>query len=463
MLERLRSQLGAARTGIIVEGVIATAGGALIIAVTQGGGTTITCDRNAATSSELTTQVAAATAGQTVCLTANIDYGAWTGTNKAITVAAADGANPKISLNLGSGDTGFTIDGNHRQWNDTTGLTITGANFFGGTTGPTNITIKDSYFVGTASANPDDDGACTVGGAVQSNGCIEVTLDPAMTPRNVLIQHNVFKNINAHRHNNGDPSCETWPVTATEANIHMTNEGNSGYTFDKNLLLDTTADGFKIGGNATITNNMIVNDKPPINPDPECRHTDDMQLFSGRGSHIRGNWLKGGCLEGIDGFDGMGIITIEHNIVTTCNAHHITLLGQDVAHGDVRFNTIAAGTAPNERIECGAKTGDPTSILSMYNNVARRISLDGGNGGGCSPTRNDHNLCDTACGNGTSQLTGTPVFVGGSDVSLWDTMEDACLAPGSPGITGADDGGQVGLCGGDWNPATDGPPEGEGY
>ena len=56
----------------------------------SGGSGSITCNLNAATSN-FSSQVSAASGGQTICL-ASGNYGTWSGTNKAITIAAASGA-----------------------------------------------------------------------------------------------------------------------------------------------------------------------------------------------------------------------------------------------------------------------------------------------------------------------------------------------------------------------------------
>ncbi|MEJ0073160.1 MAG: hypothetical protein WDN27_03735 [Candidatus Saccharibacteria bacterium] len=84
-----------------------------------------------ATSATFAAQVNAAIAGQTVCL-ATGDYGTWTGTNKAITIKAADGATPQMKVNFDAGDSSFTLDG----------MTEMG----GFINGSSNITIKNSKF-----------------------------------------------------------------------------------------------------------------------------------------------------------------------------------------------------------------------------------------------------------------------------------------------------------------------------
>jgi hypothetical protein len=89
------------------------------------------CDLSA-TPSTFAAQVAASQAGQTVCL-AGGNYGTWSGTNKAITIRAAQGATPLMRFNFSTGDQSFTVDG------------VNGA---GGTitNGAHDITVRNSTF-----------------------------------------------------------------------------------------------------------------------------------------------------------------------------------------------------------------------------------------------------------------------------------------------------------------------------
>ena len=69
----------------------------------------LACSRTATTAT-FGAQVAAAAAGETVCL-ASGDYGTWGGTNKPITVGPAPGAAVSMGISFGSGDGGFTLAG----------------------------------------------------------------------------------------------------------------------------------------------------------------------------------------------------------------------------------------------------------------------------------------------------------------------------------------------------------------
>ena len=96
------------------------------------------CDRTA-TPSTFAAQVAAADAGDAICLQTG-SYGTWTGTDKAITVKADSGARPSMKFSFGSGDRGFTLDG------------IVDA---GGTVnaGAEDITVRDSTFTSQATVD----------------------------------------------------------------------------------------------------------------------------------------------------------------------------------------------------------------------------------------------------------------------------------------------------------------------
>ena len=117
------------------------------------------CNLNA-TPSTFAAQVNAATAGQTICL-ATGNYGTWTGTNKAITIAAASSASPQMQVSFGSGDSGFTLDG----------MTAMGGNI----AGASNVTIKDSTFtsgldIGSGNSNVVLDGNTHNWNAVYNGG-----------------------------------------------------------------------------------------------------------------------------------------------------------------------------------------------------------------------------------------------------------------------------------------------------
>lgn len=378
---------------------------------------------SAASLAALNTAIAAASAGQTVCLGQTGSYGTWTGTTKAITITPSAGVNPTIALAFTTTVGNFTVDGGRSTWDDSTGLSITGADFTG--TGVHDVTIKNSYITGTG-----------VGGVVE--------IDGPNPPAHLTFDHNVFHDI----------------TKPTEAAIRISYNppGNADITIERNLFRDNHADGVKYGSGAVrILNNKFL--RITDNNDPDI-HSDAIQLFSGEDSVIRGNWVDT-CDQAISGFDGMDNALISHNVVVHCTNHWFTQQYDGyVGHAStVEFDTIGdADGADNCTTQ--TKTGYQASITKIRNNVARSIILDDGPGGNitCTPTQDTNNLVNSGATAGN--INGTPLFVGGSSPT---TFAGFCLTSSSPGFTGATDGTQVGLCGGDYNSATDGPPVGEGF
>ncbi len=82
-----------------------------------------------------------------------------------------------------------------------------------------------------------------------------------------------------------------------------------------------------------------------------------------------------------------------------------------------------------------------------------------GGGATCVPGSNTNNLVNSGAIAGN--INGTPSWVGGATPTTYCGYR---LAGGSPGVTGASDGGQVGIGGGGNSACTTyGPPTGEGY
>jgi hypothetical protein len=396
----------------IVATAVAISGVGTYIASTNhnDGGGGFTCDLNATVAS-FSSQIRAATASQTVCMTEGSNYGTWTGTNKAITIRPAAGVSPTISLDLGNGDSNFTINGNRDEWDDTTGLTI-GPSTFLQNPGPQDITIMDAEVTAAGSG---------AGGMFEIDGPVDT---------NILFDHLHFHDIN------GWEAAVRWsygPVT-------------SGFTVQDSLFRDMDADGLKVGPAVTALNNKFLRVTPA---DPE-QHTDAIQFNFGRGSVVRGNWVDE-CEQAIAGFDGTGSAIVEHNLVTNCNLHLISMYGDDPA-STVEFNTIA-GPDPNA-ISCPSRSGDPPSLTIIRNNIADEIALVS-DVVTCTPTQNTNNLLVTG---GTSpNISGSPTFVGGASPRTWTGY---ALASGSAGENAATDGTDVGIHGEGF---TGGPPPDEGF
>lgn len=359
-------------------------------------GASTTCDLNA-TTSNFASQITAATAGQTICL-ANGNYGTWTGTNKAITIRSASGTGAIMDFDFASGDKDFTIDSLQISGGRITGPGYTST----AATRPQNITFKNSVF--TAAVVID----------YLQNG-------------NILFDHNTHNNID------NNSSC-----TAVAARFSFPYDQNvpSGVTIQNSILSGGNTDGIQTGAGITVIGNTFSGIKEKS--DSDCAHTDPIQLF-GNGHVIRGNYISDSA-DGIVAYDGVGNSLIENNVVDLKNGRYGIELYSDNG-STIRNNTVVYNSSCAS-VSCGQiildhKSADPAGVNTVIeNNIASAIGMS--NGSTASVNRNNM-LRSGASG---QNFSGSPVFTGGATPSTWDAFK---LAPGSPGITGATDGGAVGI------------------
>jgi hypothetical protein len=351
------------------------------------------CDLNA-TPANFSSQVAAATAGQTICL-ASGSYGTWTGTNKAITVKAASGATPTMTDNFGSTASGFTLDG------------ISGLG--GGINGSHNITIQNSTFSG----EQDVQGAAT---------------------------SIVF-------------NADHFPAFAGTARLWSGSGANtvtvSHSTFDNPTGLSGGADGVRCDdGTTTILDDDFSGVKD--NADGSGNHGDPIQIYGGT-CIIKGNYFHGminSATCSLGEWDGGQNNVYENNVVDTGGCYEaLSTLGDH--NSLIDHNTFIAppgGCFASPQSECasvaaGAKPG-MTSTGDVYrDNVMGGI--DNGNNGGIAVYSENHNLTSTSSGvGGTGDIVGTPTMTGGAQPTTWDGFH---LAAGSLGKAGASDGSDIGI------------------
>jgi len=219
------------------------------------------CDRSASPSS-FASEVSAASAGQTICL-ASGNYGTWQGTNKAITIRAADGASPTMQINLGSGDTGFVLDGMGGMG----GSILSGAH---------DLTIKNANFTSPLQITGTNMG---------------VVIDSSHFDWNAV-------------YNGG-----------TNGKIRVDNSTGafSGVTIQNSTIRNGDLDGVHLGAGVNILNTEFFN-----LCDRGTNHTDNIQFEGGTGGRIAGNWVHAATCEtqGITSFDGgTNGVTIEDNVV----------------------------------------------------------------------------------------------------------------------------------------------------
>lgn len=350
------------------------------------------CDLNA-TPSNLASQVSAATSGQTICL-ANGNYGTWDPqTSKAYTVTAAPGASPNLSFDLYN-TSNLTIDGAHTNYDlSTSGINSTNPNWIESSSN--HVTIKNMAFTCQNS----------------TGACLETQSSSA-----VVIQGNIFHDMQ-------------YPNSTSGALFAWGGGGQAQTVIKNNLFENMGSDGID-GGTATIVGNDFIN----VNSDStDPRHTDVIQFDSN--ALIEGNFVSGGCIQGIDAFDGTTGNTITDNVVATCSVHSL-VTAADNPGSLVSHNTVTGAGGE----ECGSKTGSPPSTTKIQDNILS----DGINWGGvqCTPV-DGNNMSQGSFGqiHSSSDFLGTPQFVGGSNPN---TYAGYALASGSPGAGKASDGSDVG-------------------
>ncbi|HEX5395372.1 MAG TPA: dockerin type I domain-containing protein [Candidatus Saccharimonadales bacterium] len=289
------------------------------------------CAGTVTTTSNFASNISAASSGATLCL-ASGNYGTWTGTSKAITIKAADGATPQMKVSFGSGDANFTIDGMAGM-----GGTVTSAS---------SVTIKNSDFT-----SPID---------FQGNN------------QNVVLDHNTF-NWNAQSANGeGDTKINT-DSTGTHS------LSNPSVTIENNVITNGDLDGVRVG---MVTGLLVLNNHFENLCDQNLNHTDNIQFY-GESSQVRiaGNYVyeSYSCgTQGITSYDGgtNGII-IENNVVDIGRPWGIELYADKnsivrhntvVYHPDSAcfFNGLTCG-----QIDINRKSADPAgSGTHVYDNLA---------------------------------------------------------------------------------------------
>ena len=315
-----------------------------------------TCDRGA-TPATFASQLSAAAAGQTICL-ASGNYGTFSGTAKAVTIRAADGANPQMRVNFGAGDAGFTLDG------------LTG---MGGAvrSGAHDITIRNSAFTST----------------------IDIQGSPGA---NLLLDHN------SHDWNavygNGGPNAKIF--------IYSNSDGaSSGLTVQSSTIRNGNLDGIHIGGSAgaTILNNTFEN-----LCDTGTNHTDNLQTEGMVGGRIAGNLMRAGsgcATQGLTSFDSGTVgVLVEDNVIDIHRPWGIEFYsdrGSIIRHNTVRWYADAQcdfGGIQCGQIDINRKSQDPAgSGTQVYDNLATSVNFANGSTG-----VDDHNV------NGQSAKFGGP-------------------------------------------------------
>lgn len=295
------------------------------------------CDFKA-TPSTLAGRITQASVGQTICL-ATGDYGMWAGADKAVTIKAAPGATPRMTLTLGSAASGFTLDG------------ISG---LGGTigNGASDVTIRNSKFA--------------------------TQLNVDGTVRHIVIDRNDF----------------TYPVKSVAGGVNSkillnTDGGSPGsaVTIEHNDIANGDLDGIHIGGGS---GELILGNRIENLCDRGVNHTDDIQLESGTRLRIAENYLYESqhCpTQGITSFDGGTVgIVVEDNVIDIPRDWGIELYSDKGSV--VRHNTVVWHPAPYSEfhketglIDIDRKPGDPAGTGTQVDYNIATVQFTNGSTG----------------------------------------------------------------------------------
>jgi hypothetical protein len=291
---------------------------------------------------------------------------------------------------------------------------------------------------------------------VAMSGTMEVINNGGSQPHDLTFQYTNFDNAVVHNynlsnanivydhttHNNttsgGTPCCR-FEVDAGVANPTT----NSGVTVQFATVRGGNTDGMRFDQAGTLQYSEISNVYEVNTPN----HTDSFQCYQcgSGGMIIRGNWFHQST-DATAIYDGSSNILIEDNVFDMTGSPTGTRpWGIESYAGDnaiIRHNTVlyqdhcdpGYGNGPCGLINFGSK-GPAASGIQVYDNIATNISAELGQ----TITRRDHNLVRT--GATVSDISGAPVYIGGSFPTTWQGF---MLAPGSPGKNAASDGLDVG-------------------
>src|SRR5882757_1771601 len=254
----------------------------------------LTCNLNA-TTANFAAQVSAATAGKVVCLAMG-SYGTFSGVNKAITIAAQNGATPTMDIDFGNSTGGFTLDG----------LTISG-----GQIGATSV----------SSSNPKN---ITV-----RNSTVTQTIDIQVIASGILFDNDTFNNIDDN-------------ATCTEyaGRIELSGIPNlaTDLTVQNSLFSGGNKDGIQAGGPMTIKNNTFTNIREKGAND--CQHTDSIQGVGTTGVVVTGNLFYNDADGIVDFDDSTGWIITNNACYSVDRGACVTLYGD--LNSVVEHNTAGA-------------------------------------------------------------------------------------------------------------------------
>lgn len=362
--------------------------------------------------------MAAATAGETVCL-ASGRYGSVVARNNSapgVVVRRADGvARSAVTMEFDWNDSR-----QEAAWLTFDGVTVTELNV----SAPTHdVTWRNSEFSGPSQLNlgpsPDGNNACS--------NC------PAMNHADLLFEGNDFSMSRCP-----DNSCS---IYHGRIEILYTSEYEAGITIRGNLFHGACADGVQFGGDAgrgvliqgNTFRDMLQSECEKYYPGRESQapHIDAVQGV-GACCFVFDRNLVLNSSTGVVNYDGSAADVVVTNNVFETEADAVVVCASSNLR--VEHNTIKRGNVWN----CVNHDDTPSTNTTWRNNIQPGPTETQGDS---TFAVNDYNLCISDSCAGAHSLTGTPLWVGGLNPDIYSGF---ALAPGSPGTDAASDGTDIG-------------------
>jgi hypothetical protein len=361
------------------------------------------CTETSSVGDDLSAAIAAAAAGSVLCLNGSrTSYG--TVTLSSVSKASDLIVQPVAGATVTLGNLDLTSVSHVR---------------FSGIGGTMNVAGTD---VSGSSANDSFD-------HLVYTACVNVQQGSAS---NLLFDHDRFDNLGG---NGGEAGCPDEgrvqilggsgaSIRTTISNSHFGGEGPSG----------TCSDGIQIEGDGVTVGpgNEFTGITESVCSDGT--HADPIQIVGSSNEIITGNYFhdngdgSGGCMCHDHNPDN---VTITNNVFASNGYAYSILSGEGAANWLISHNVFV------ETVKMDYNSPNGSGNV-MRDNVW--VSSAGGAIDAGSGVSYDHNLNSGMSGKGN--ITGTPVFVGGSNPSSYTGY---CLAPRSRGTFAASDGGNMGI------------------
>jgi hypothetical protein len=246
----------------------------------------------------------------------------------------------------------------------------------------------------------------------------------------ILFDSNVFDNL---------------PAPLYEGRISVRGYDNSlpvGVTIRNSHFSGGCSDGVQVVGDAYGVQIGPGNEFTGFHQSGCAEHVDPIQLYGSRHTLITGNWFhdNGDTTGGVAVFDGGDHEMFTNNVLEGTGYPSALAFGSCLACVATHNVFLVNNADWGHKAELPPSTGG----LSRDNIFTAGAEMEGED---FATVTEDYNLCSrrsTTC-DGSHDVYGRPVFVGGSNPTMFKSRADYRLAPGSPGKNAASDGSDMGI------------------